>query len=101
MMEADGHAEDGRPSPDAIGDALRFVDLLPDDGSMPHVSAADDGEVNFFRRRDGLFVDIGFFGDGQIHYYARVEAEGIDVDRSEPFSGRSLPRDLVIPFTAR
>ena len=101
MMEADGRVEDRRPSPAAISDALRFIDLLPADGPMPHVAVADDGEVNFFRRREGLFVDIGFYGDGQIHYYARVEAEGIDVDGSEPFGGRSLPRDLVIPITAR
>ena len=45
-------------------------------------------------------MDVGFFGDGQIHYYARVEDLRIDVDGSQPFSGRSLPRDLVIPITA-
>ena len=44
-------------------------------------------------------MDVGFFGDGQIHYYARVEDQGIDVDGSEFFTGRSLPRDLVIPIT--
>lgn len=99
MMAADDRGEGTPPSPAAINDALRFVDLLPAESPFPHVSVADDGEINFFRRRQGLFVDIGFFGDGQIHYYARVEAQGIDVDGSEPFSGRSLPRDLVIPVT--
>ena len=87
------------PSPDAIDDALRFVDLFPPDSPLPHVSVADDGEINFFRRAHGLYVDVGFFGDGQIHFYARVEQLGIDVDGSEPFTGRSLPRDLVIPIT--
>lgn len=101
MMATDDLAEDGRPSPAAISDALRFVDLLPDDGPLPDVAVADDGEVNFFRRREGLFVDIGFYGDGQIHYYVRVESARIDVDGSEPFSGKSLPRALVIPITAR
>ena len=86
------------PSPDAIIEALRFVDLLPVDSPTPHVSVADDGEINFFRRSHGVYVDVGFFGDGQIHYYARVEDPKIDVDGSEPFSGRSLPRDLVIPI---
>ena len=100
MMAADDRAEGTPPSPSAINDALRFVDLLPAESPVPHVLVADDGEINFFRRRQGLFVDIGFCGDGQIHYYARVEAQGIDVDGSEPFSGRSLPRDLVIPVTA-
>ena len=87
------------PSPDAVDDALRFLDLLPADSPLPHVSVADDGEINFFRRAHGLYLDVGFFGDGQIHYYARVEQQGIDVDGSEPFTGRSLPRDLVIPLT--
>ncbi len=99
MMETDDPRDGIRPSPDAINEALRFVDLLPADSPVPHVSVADDGEVNFFRRGHGLFIDIGFFGDGQIHYYARVDALGIDVTGSEPFSGRSLPRDLVIPIT--
>ena len=99
MVETDDRVEGTPPSQAAINDALQFVDLLPADSPLPHVSLADDGEINFFRRRHGLFVDIGFFGDGQIHYYARVEALGIDVDGSEPFSGRSLPRDLVIPIT--
>lgn len=88
-----------RPSLDAIDEALRFVELLPADAPAPHVSVADDGEVNFFRRGPGLFIDVGFFGDGRIHYYARVDALEIDVDGSAPFSGRSLPRDLVIPIT--
>ena len=88
------------PSPEAIDDALRFVDLLPVDSPTPHVSVADDGEINFFRRSRGVYMDVGFFGDGQIHYYARVEDLRIDVDGSQPFSGRSLPRDLVIPITA-
>lgn len=65
---------------------------------MPHVSVAADGEINFFRRQKGLFADIGFFGDGQIHYYVRVEDLGIDVAGSRAFDGESLPRELVIPL---
>ena len=86
-------------SREAIADALRFLDLLPTDSQVPHVSIADDGEVNFFRRRPGLYIDVGFFGDGEIHYYARVETLGIDVARSCPFDGRSLPHELVAPLT--
>ena len=100
LMEPATEPDRVRPSRAAVNEALRFVDLLPADSSVLHVSVADDGEVNFSRRGPGLFIDVGFFGDGQIHFYARVEALGIDVDGSEPFSGRSLPRDLVIPITA-
>ena len=99
MVNADNCPDGTSPSREAIDDALQFVDLLPTDSRVLHVSAADDGEINFFRRGHGLFVDIGFCGDGQIHYYACVDALGIDVDGSQPFTGRSLPRDLVIPIT--
>lgn len=99
LVESDDCGATTPPSPDAVDDALRFLDLLPADSPLPHVSVADDGEINFFRRAHGLYVDVGFFGDGHIHYYARVEQQGIDVDGSEPFTGRSLPRDLVIPLT--
>ncbi len=99
MIEAENVGDGVPPSPDAINDALRFVDLLPADSQVPHVSVADDGEINFFRRGDGIFVDIGFFGDRRIHYYACVERLGIDLDGSQPFSGCSLPRDLVVPIT--
>ena len=99
MINADNCLNGTSPSRQAIDDALQFVDLLPADARVLHVSAADDGEINFFRRGHGVFVDIGFFGDGEIHYYACVDALGIDVDGSQPFTGRSLPRDLVIPIT--
>ena len=99
MLESDDSRDGTPPSPAAINDALRFVDLLPVDSPTLHVSVADDGEINFFRRRPGLYVDVGFFGDGQVHYYARVEDLGIDLAESQPFSGRSLPRGLIIPIT--
>ena len=96
LMERGTEPDRVRPSRDAVNEALRFADLLPADSPALHVAVADDGEVNFSRRGPGLFIDVGFFGDGRIHYYARAEAPGIDVDGSEPFSGRSLPHDLVV-----
>ena len=87
------------PTPTAFNDALSFAGLLPSSSPVPHVSVADDGEINFFRRREGLYIDVGFFGDNQIHYYVQVEALGIDVADSRPFDGKSLPRELVIALT--
>ena len=83
----------------AVDDALRFAGLLPAGSPVPHLSVADDGEINFFRRQEGLFIDVGFFGDNQIHYYVQVEALGIDVADSCPFDGESLPRDLIVALT--
>ena len=87
------------PTKAAVDDALRFADLLPAGSPAPHVSVADDGEINFFRRQEGLFIDVGFFGDDQIHYYVQVEASGLDVADSCPFDGESLPRELIVALT--
>lgn len=78
----------------AVNDALRFIDLVPATATLPYVALADDGEVNFFWRQEGLLIDIGFVGDGMMHYYVSDEAQGVDSDASVPFSGRSLPRDI-------
>ena len=79
----------------AVNDALRFIDLIPATAVLPYVALADDGEVNFFWRRDGLFIDIGFVGDDMMHYYVSARAQGVDSDASIQFTGRSLPRDIV------
>ena len=79
----------------AVNDALKFIDLIPVTAILPYVALAEDGEVNFFWRRDGLFIDIGFVGDGMMHYCVSADAQGVDSDASIQFSGRSLPRDIV------
>lgn len=80
----------------AVNDALRFIDLLPATATLPFVALADDGEVNFnWRHGNSLFIDVGFVGDGVMHYYVSEEASGLDVDASIPFSGRSLPPDIA------
>ena len=80
----------------AVNDALQFIDLVPATAILPYVALADDGEVNFYwRRRESLLIDVGFVGDGVMHYYVWDEASGVDVDASIPFSGRSLPPHIV------
>ena len=80
----------------AVNDALKFIDLVPATATVPYVALADDGEVNFYwRRGQSLLIDVGFFGDGVMHYYVWDEASGVDVDDSILFSGRVLPRDIV------
>ena len=84
----------------AVKDALQFIDLTPATAVLPYVALADDGEVNFYwRRRESLLIDVGFVGDGMMHYYVWDEAGGVDVDASIPFSGRSLPPDIVRAMT--
>ena len=80
----------------AVNDALTFIDLIPATATLPYVALAEDGEVNFYwRLRKSLLIDVGFVGDGMMHYYLWDEASGADVDASIPFSGRSLPPDIV------
>ena len=80
----------------AVNDALQFIDLIPATATLPYVALADDGEVNFYwRRGKSLLIDVGFIGDGMMHYYVWDEDGGADVDASIPFSGRSLPPDIV------
>ena len=85
----------------AVNDALRFIDRIPAAAALPQVALADDGEINFFWRRDGLLIDIGFIGDGLLHYYVADEAQGVDSDASVRFSGPSLPPDIVTALPRR
>src|SRR5262245_112834 len=52
------------PSPDAIADALAFVDQLPEQAPVPdNVYAPGDGEVMFQWLRPEAFIEVGFYGD--------------------------------------
>ena len=82
------------PTDDAVREALRFLDLLPPQIRSPHIGAADDGEINFSWIADGVFIDVGFRGDGQLHYHARVESKAIAGGEDAPFPSRTLPRQL-------
>lgn len=82
------------PSSVAIQNSLRFIDLLPSSGTLPEVSVAADGEVNFFWDSEGVFIDVGLFSDDKIYYYINVDAIGVDEDGAEIFNGKSLPIPL-------
>ena len=82
------------PNDAAFRDAKAFIDWLPFPlVDLPHVSLADDGEVNFAWDDGGLHIDLGFYGTGTFSYYAREpngrEYYGDDVSVSHP-----LPADL-------
>lgn len=89
-----------KPSSDAVNEGLRFLDALPAGARLPSVGRADDGEVNFFWRGEGAYVDVGFYGDGNISYYARVAAAGIDHDEDRDFADGVLPQTLVSAIAA-
>lgn len=88
------------PSEAAVNEALRFLDLLSPRVPLPVVGRADDGEINFFWRRDGVFIDVGFYGDGHIHYLAQVLSLALDESESMTFPTPSLPRSLSVAIAS-
>ena len=91
-----GEANSIPPNSNAILQARQFIALLPAGAELPQVSVAEDGEISFYWRSDSADIDVGIFGDDEIHYYANVENTGIDIDGSEPFSEQSLPKELIV-----
>ena len=82
------------PADAAFRDAGVFLNGLPFPlAALPHISLADDGEVNFAWDCKGLHIDLGFYGTGTFSYYARGsdgrEYFGDDVPVVSP-----LPADL-------
>ncbi len=60
------------PNDRAFVDARKFTERLPVPlRASPHISLADDGEVNFAWSIEGARVDLGFYGTGKFSYYAR------------------------------
>ena len=83
------------PSEAAFVDALSFTEKLPTHlKEMPHISLADDGEVNFTWTRNKLHIDLGFYGTGVFSYYARDENGRELFGDDIPAKGR-LPQELT------
>lgn len=88
------------PDDAAFHDARVFLDCLPFPlVAMPHVSLADDGEVNFAWDYEGLHIDLGLYGTGTFSYYARG-ADGRECYGDEVPAGSLLPADLELLLRA-
>ena len=77
------------PAPAAFIDAEAFAEHLPNPlTTMPHISLADDGELNFAWNGGPIYVDLGFYGTGTYSYFARDgqgrKYHGDDVPAKEP-----------------
>jgi len=81
------------PSADVIDLARKFLMNLPGDISLPDTTVSADGEVGFYWKADGVYIDVGFPTDGRISYYA--EANGKVARFAGPYKGQSVPDDLV------
>jgi hypothetical protein len=84
------------PKEEAFQDARKFAERLP--GTMkaaPHISLADDGEVNFAWTQEGMLIDLGFYGTGTYSYYARGR-EGDERLGDDISVMTSLPEELRV-----
>lgn len=81
------------PSRGVIGSALAFLSLLPDTVSLPETSVAADGEVGFFWKAQGVYIDVGFPAPGRISYYA--SAHGLIARDAGPFDGSTISQELL------
>ena len=85
--EAAPGADPSKPA--AFTDAEAFAGQLPSPLSqMPHISLADDGELNFAWNGGPIYIDLGFYGTGTYSYFARDKRgrkhHGDDVPASGP-----------------
>lgn len=88
------------PTREAFEDAWQFTKQLPEDlKELPHISLADDGEVNFAWTGGAIHIDLGFYGTGAFSYYGRDrdgrEFFGDDIPVMSP-----LPEDLTSLISA-
>ena len=82
------------PTDRAFADARRFVSAWDSgDLPMPDVGLADDGEVNFLWQEPGLYVDLGFRGDGTFSCFARA-LSGVRIAVDGAAAGHGLPPEL-------
>jgi hypothetical protein len=87
------------PRPDAIADALSFIDDLPSSSPMPDdVFAPGDGEVMFQWHNSQSFIEVGFYGDDTISWFVQTSKVVAPSYGDDPFnrkSGRQIPAYLL------
>ena len=83
------------PAEQAFRDAVSFTERLPVSlVATPHISLADDGEVNFSWSTNGMRIDLGFYGTGAFSYYAR-DKDGNELFGDDVSVTSFLPSQLV------
>ena len=83
------------PVDEAFLDAGKFTERLPVPIKVaPHISLADDGEVNFTWSQDRIWIDLGFYGTGTFSFYAR-DKDGKDLFGDDILVMSPLQNELV------
>ena len=73
--EANVYPGGKRPADAAFDDARRFIENLPPLTIRPEISMVVDGEINFSWKTNDVYIDLGFYGDGEGgSYFAEVSS---------------------------
>lgn len=79
----------------AFQDAGKFTERLPRSMRVrPHISLADDGEVNFSWSHDAMQIDLGFYGTGRFSFFARDKS-------GKEWFGDDIPVQSSLPAELR
>ena len=88
------------PSIDAVLDAVAFLVIRPRDVPLPFPQLASDGEVGLYWRTGEIHAEVGFYGDGDVSYYARhTPASGASRECGSDgcrFDTEGWPKDLLL-----
>lgn len=86
LLEDNWHSPQSKaPTAKSIEDAERFAREIDWKSSLqPMVSAAEDGEVNFYWKNESIYIDLGFHGDGTYSFFAKL-------DNGETLVGDDIP----------
>jgi hypothetical protein len=84
------------PTPSTVHDAAVFLRYLFGHslGMPPHITASGDGEINFYWKREGFILDLGFQGDGFYSYYADLP-NGHEMMEDAAALSQPLPQEIV------
>jgi len=84
------------PSRMTIEHAEEFLRYLFSLGTIgvPYISASNDGEINFFWKKNGFMLDLGFTGDGYYSYYASFP-DGSEVIEDAATLNDPLPNEVI------
>lgn len=83
---------------EALNDAMIFCNNHTQflDKNPPQISLANDGEINFFWKKEGIVADLGFYGDGTYSYYIKIHNKEYLKDDAE--INELIPAEILDHF---
>lgn len=83
-----------RPDEAAFADARLFLEKLAPLKITPRITLVADGEISFGWQSDGIYIDLGFYGDGEGGSYYAEDGSGRKY-HCDSFPPESLPDEIA------